>query len=78
MDFCSVLHGLQIAEYSAEAEPYIESLMSFCQKHNQTTFRVMEASDVKRCQRVPCKQVLQEIFDGKFVELKNGMLRYKQ
>lgn len=62
----------------AEAEPYIESLMSFCQKHNQTTFRVMEASDVKRCQRVPCKQVLQEIFDGKFVELKNGMLRYKQ
>lgn len=37
----------------------------------------MEASEVKRIKRVPCKQVLQEIFEGKFIELKNGMLRYK-
>ena len=40
--------------------------------------RVMEASEVRRLQRIPCRQVLQEIFDGKFIELKNGMLRYKQ
>lgn len=62
----------------ADAEPYIESLIAFYQKHHQTTFRVMEASEVRRLQRIPCRQVLQEIFDGKFIELKNGMLRYKQ
>ena len=28
-------------------------------------FRVMEASEVRRLQRISCKQVLQEIFDGK-------------
>ena len=61
-----------------DAEPYIESLIAFYQDHHQTTFRVMEASEVRRLQRIPCRQVLQEIFDGKFVELKNGMLRYKQ
>ena len=41
-------------------------------------FRVMEASEVRRLQRIPCRQVLQEIFNGKFIELKNGMLRYKR
>ena len=61
-----------------DAEPYIESLIAFYQDHHQTTFRVMEASEVRRLQRIPCRQVLQEIFDGKFIELKNGMLRYKQ
>lgn len=61
-----------------DAEPYIESLISFYQDYHQTTFRVMEASEVRRLQRIPCRQVLQEIFDGKFIELKNGMLRYKQ
>ena len=62
----------------ADAEPYIESFIAFYQDHHQTTFRVMEASEVRRLQRIPCRQVLQEIFDGKFIELKNGMLRYKQ
>lgn len=33
----------------------------------------MEASEVRRLQRIPCRQVLQEIFDGKFIELKNGI-----
>ena len=61
-----------------DAEPYIESLIAFYQDHHQTTFRVMEASAVRRLQRIPCRQVLQEIFYGKFIELKNGMLRYKQ
>lgn len=60
-----------------DAEPYIESLVNFYEKYCQTTFKVMEASEVKRIKRVPCKQVLQEIFEGKFIELKNGMLRYK-
>ena len=61
-----------------DAKPYIESLISFYQNHHQTAFRVMEASKVRRLKRIPCKQVLQEIFDDKFIELKNGMLRYKQ
>lgn len=63
----------------ADAEPYIdESLIAFYQDHHQTTFRVMEASEARRLQRIPCRQVLQGIFDGKFIELKNGMLRYKE
>lgn len=62
----------------ADAKPYIESLVAFYQNHHQTTFRVMESSEIRRLQRIPCKQVLYEIFDGKFIELKNGMLRYKQ
>lgn len=37
-----------------------------------------QASEVRRLQRIPCRQVLQEIFNGKFIELKNGMLRYKR
>ena len=61
-----------------DAEPYIESLVAFYLIHNQTFFRVMEASEVRRMQRVPCRQVLEEIFAGKFIELKNGMLRYKE
>ena len=61
-----------------DAEPYIESLIAFYQNYHQATFRVVEASEVRRLQRIPCRQVLQEIFDGKFIELKNGMLRYKQ
>ena len=62
----------------ADAEPYIESFIAFYQDHHQTAFRVMEASEARRLQRIPCRQVLQEIFDGKFIELKNGMLRYKR
>lgn len=49
----------------ADAEPYIESLIAFYQDHHQTTFRVMEASEVRRLQQIPCRQVLQEIFEGK-------------
>ena len=61
-----------------DAEPYIEALVEFYQGHNQVTLRVMESSESGRLQRVPCGQVLREIFEEKFVELKNGMLRYKQ
>ena len=83
--FSEHYRALEEADYTvisnwtlADAEPYIESLIAFYQAHHQTTFRVMEASEVRRLQRIPCRQVLQEIFDGKFIELKNGMLRYKQ
>lgn len=60
-----------------DAKPYIESLIAFYQSYHQSTFKVMEASDIKRLRQVPCRQVLQDIFDGRFIELKNGMLRYK-
>ena len=45
---------------------------------NHLIDRVMELPEARRFQRIPCRQVLQEIFDGKFIELKNGMLRYKR
>ena len=56
----------------------VNMIIAFYQDHHQTTFRVMEASEVRRFQRIPRRQVLQEIFGGKFIELKNGMLRYKK
>ena len=61
-----------------DAESYIEALVEFYQEHNQVTLRVMESSESGRLQRVPCGQVLREIFEEKLLELKNGMLRYKQ
>lgn len=61
----------------AEAEPYINSYIQFCEEHNQQTFKVMEASAVTRMQRVPCKQALEEIFNDCFVELQNGFLKYR-
>ena len=45
---------------------------------NHLIDRVMELPEARRLQRIPCRQVLQEIFDGKCIELKNGMLRYKR
>lgn len=53
----------------AAAEPYISSYVQFCKEHNQQTFKIMEASDVARIQRVPCKQALEEIFEDRFLEL---------
>lgn len=61
----------------SEAKPFIESYVSFCRDHHQLTFRVIESSETGRFVRVPCEQVLTEIFEDKFVELKNGMLRYR-
>ena len=60
-----------------DAGLYIDSFVRFCQKHNQTNFRVMEASKVRRIKRVSCRLVLEGIFKDQFIELKNGMLRYK-
>lgn len=60
-----------------EAKPYIDSYIRFCEEHNQQIFKVMEASDVPRMQKVPCEQALEEIFADRFIELKNGLLKYK-
>lgn len=59
------------------AEPYITSLVDFYIEHHQNTFKVMEASAAARICKVSCRQVLEDIFQDKLVEMKNGMLRYK-
>ena len=60
----------------SEAQPYIESYLQFCSKNNQINFRVQENTKQGRMLRIPCRQVLDEIFDGKIKELQNGNLRY--
>ncbi|MDO4336987.1 MAG: hypothetical protein Q4C91_02755 [Eubacteriales bacterium] len=60
-----------------EAQPYIDSFVDFCEEHKQQTFKVIEASDVARVKRVPCRQVLEEIFDDRFIDLQNGFLKYR-
>lgn len=79
----SVLSTFQILkeQYSwpiAEAMPYIESYVAFCNAHGQETFRVMEETTVPRMKRVPCRQVLLEVYEDKYVVLRNGFLRYRE
>lgn len=60
-----------------EAEPYIQSLLAICEKNRQTTFRVIESSSVARVIKIPCRQVLYEIFYDSYIELQNGFLKYR-
>ncbi len=60
------------------AEPYIQTYLAECRKHNQTTFKVYEASKQMRMCRVPCEQLFEEMYAGKLEMLQNGNLRYKQ
>lgn len=59
-----------------DAEPYITSYLNFCAKSNQTTFKVQEPSKHGRMLKVPCEQVIKDIYEGKLEELSTGMLRY--
>lgn len=59
-----------------DAEPYIKSYMNECLGKNQTTFRVQDTSKEKRMCKVPCKQVFDEMFNGKIEEMKTGNLKY--
>lgn len=59
-----------------DAEPYIESYMRDCLGKNQTTFKVQDTSKEKRMCKVPCKQVFEDMFNGKIEELKTGNLKY--
>lgn len=60
-----------------EAWPYIESYLEENRKRNQTTFKVHDASKELRYCKVPCEQVFEEMYSGKFEVLQNGNLRYK-
>ncbi|TYZ22953.1 hypothetical protein [Selenomonas ruminis] len=62
----------------ADAEPYIQAYLSECKKHNQLTFRVHDASKQMQMCKVPCEQVIEEMYAGKLELLQNGNLRYKQ
>ena len=59
-----------------EAEPYIDSFLKEQKRRNQTTFKVVEKSKGLRMCRVPCEQVIKEMYEGKFEVLQNGNLRY--
>lgn len=65
-----------------KAAPYIASWLEYCSSEGQKTFRVEEAKknprQIPRMLRLPCQQVMDEIYEDRFVELKNGMLRYKE
>ena len=61
-----------------DAEPYLQAYLNECRKHNQTTFRVHDTSKQMRMCRVPCEQVIEEMYGDKLEVLQNGNLRYKQ
>lgn len=60
-----------------EAKNYIESWLAFCAEHKQTTFKVQENAKVLHMCKVPCRQVMQEIYEDKLEETRMGYLRYK-
>lgn len=59
------------------SEPYRRSWLAFCTAHKQTTFKVLVANENRRFCRIPCAQVLDEIYEDKFVALGDGFLKYK-
>jgi hypothetical protein len=58
-------------------KPYIDAVLRFFNESGQENIRVIEAGKVGRFLRVPCEQVLKEIYEDKFEELANGFLKYR-
>ena len=58
-----------------EAKPYVNSYLNLLNNVNQKQFKIQDVDS--RVVRVDCREVLDGIFNNKFVELKNGMLRYR-
>ena len=61
-----------------DAEPYIQAYLAECRKRNQTVFKVYDASKEMRICKVPCEQVIEEMYSGELELLRNGNLRYRQ
>ena len=61
-----------------DAEPYIQAYLDECRKHKQTAFKIHDASKQMRMCKVPCEQVIEEMYAGKLEVLQNGNLRYKE
>lgn len=59
------------------AEPYRNSWLNYCSIHKQAIFRVLDASSTRRFCKVSCAQVMDEIYDDKFLILGDGNLKYK-
>lgn len=54
---------------------FINLLFNIATKPNRLNY---ESSKQMRLCKVPCEQVIEEMYDGKLEMLKNGNLRYKQ
>lgn len=59
-----------------EAAPYIQSYLAFLESSGQTVFRIQNNTEGERIVKIPCSNVLEDIYAGKLVELKNGNLKY--
>lgn len=60
-----------------DARQYINSYVEFCRQNGQQTFHVYTSDKSNSIMRVPCSQVLHEIFEDRYILLRNGFLRYK-
>lgn len=49
-----------------DAKDYIQSWLDFCAKNKQTAFKVRDNSKEKRLCKVPCEQIMREIYEDKF------------
>ena len=57
---------------------YMDAAVNYYNEHGQQNLRVIEATPIGRHMRVPCSQVFNEIISDRFVEMKSGMLKYKE
>lgn len=60
-----------------DAKDYIQSWLGFCAKRKQKTFKIQGNSKEKRMCKIPCEQVMREIYEDKFEESLMGNLKYK-
>ena len=56
---------------------YMDAAVKYYKAQGHDNIRVIEASQIGRHMRVPCEQVFNEILEGHFIELNNGMLKYR-
>ena len=75
-EFCDCTFQWKFTEKDAHGVSIGKTLPAYPQEPETTYPR--DTFTAENAAKIPCRQVLQEIFDGKFIELKNGMLQYKQ
>lgn len=83
--FCHEQTVVELSRHNSYAPEWlkkkIEEKIILCytdEQIKQTLVRVVEATEVKRMQRITCEQALYDIFADKFIKLKNGLLKYKE
>ncbi len=60
----------------SDAQPYVQSFLDFCQSTNQLSFRIQTSHRSNHFSRIPCAQVMCDIYDDKLLACPNGYLRY--